>query len=177
MSRPEPMGEARCREILEVEPGAGLEEIRRAHAFLKGLYAAGTNGLPSMDEFDPAVQARILDEVEAAFLELCGLLDAPRPPSRPAQVPAQEPDRMLDGAALRRMRESAGLTLERMAAETNVRVTYLEALEEERYRDLPSAGVIVRGYLTAYLAALGLNAEASVADYVLRYQRWHGKTS
>ncbi|WP_306599897.1 RodZ family helix-turn-helix domain-containing protein [Geothrix sp. 21YS21S-2] len=167
------MGEARCRELLEVDAGAGLDEIRRAHTFLKGLYSG--SGLPSMDEFGPAAQARVLAEVEAAYAELCGILDAPHPPPRPLPAPAREPDRILDGPALKRTREAAGVTLDRMAAETNVRLAYLEALEEERFRDLPSAAVIVRGYLTAYLAALGLGAGATVADYALRFQRWQGK--
>jgi hypothetical protein len=175
MSRPEPYGEARCREILELEPGAGLDEVRRAHTFLHNLYAPG-GGLnaPAMDEFDEAEQARILAEVEAAFVELCGLLDTPFPPPRPARAEAPE-DRILDGAGLRHVREAAGYDLERLAAETNVRAAFLEALEDERFRDLPSAAVIVRGYLTASFAALGLSAEASVADYVLRFQRWQGK--
>ena len=62
-----------------------------------------------------------------------------------------------------------------MAAETSVRLAYLEALEEERFPDLPTAAVIVRGYLAAFLATLGLEAGPSVADYVQRFQRWQGK--
>ncbi|BDU73614.1 helix-turn-helix domain-containing protein [Mesoterricola silvestris] len=168
-----PFGEARCREILEVDPGAGLDEIRRAHTFLKGLYAGST--LPTMDEFDPEAQARVLAEVEAAFAELCGLLDGPQPPPRPVPAPARDPGGVLDGPALRRTREAAGFTLERMAGETHVRISYLQALEEESFLDLPSAAVIVRGYLTAYFAALGQDPGGTVADYVQRFQRWQGK--
>ncbi len=168
-----PLGEARCREILEVDAGCGLDDVRRAYTFLKGLYSG--SGLPAMDEFEPEAQARILAEVEAAYAELCGILDAPQPAPRPVPEAVREPGRALDGPALRRAREAAGFTLERMAAETNVRGAYLEALEEERFRDLPSAAVIVRGYLTAYLAALGLDPGTTVADYAQRFQGWRGK--
>ena len=173
-----PRGEAWCRQMLEVGPGDGLEEIRRAYAFLKGLYAPGSALLaaPTMDEFAPEVQAGVLEDVEAAFAELCGLFEAAQPPMPAVRPPRPDPDRLLDGAGLRRLRESQGFTLERLATETSVRQPYLEALEEERFRDLPSAAVIVRGYLTACFAALDTSAEASVSDYVRRYQQWQGKS-
>ena len=172
-----PLGEARCRELLEVGPEASQEEIRRAYAFLKDLYAPGSALLaaPAMDEFAPEVQAALLAEIEAAYRELCGLKEAAAFLPAPARPALPDPDRVLDGPGLRRLREAQGFSLERMANETSVRQMYLEALEEERFRDLPSAAVIVRGYLTACFAALGMSAEASVADYVGRYQRWQGK--
>lgn len=169
-----PLGEARCRAILEVAPDASLEEIRRAHGFLRALYAPGSSVLPAMDEFDPARQARVLAEIEAAFLELSAQLETAQaaPPPRPRP---QDPDRVLDGAGMRKVREDAGFSLDHLAAETSVRASHLQALEEERFADLPSAAVIVRGYLTAYFAALNVAGDASVADYVKRFLKWQGK--
>jgi hypothetical protein len=170
-------GEAKCREILEVGPEATMEEIRRAHAFLKALYAPDGSGdpAPSMDEFAPHIRARILCEVEEAYQELCGLEEAAQPPPPPVRPAPPDPDQILDGPALGRLREAAGFSLERLGAETNVRPQYLEALEDERFADLPSPPVVVRGYLTAYLAALGLEAGATVGDYVNRFQRWQAR--
>ena len=165
------LGETRCREILEVAPDAGLDEVRRSYGFLRGLYGPGASvlGAAGMDEFSPEAQARVLAEVEAAYLELCGLLETAAPPPPPRRIlPA--PDQILDGPGLRRVREAAGFTLEYLAAETSVRQAFLAALEEERFNDLPAAAVIVRGYLTAYLAALGMDSEATVIDYVRRCQ-------
>jgi hypothetical protein len=148
-----------------VGPEAGPDEVRRAYLFLRGLYAEGSALLPdlSMDEFDPKVQARVLEDIEAAHAELCPLLE----PAPPAPGPAR--------AGLRALRESAGYSLDILASETSVRRSYLEALEEERFPDLPSAAVIVRGYLTAYLSALGAPSEATVQDYVRRFQARQGK--
>ncbi|BDU77472.1 helix-turn-helix domain-containing protein [Mesoterricola sediminis] len=171
------LGEAKCREILEVDASAGLEEIRRAHAFLRALYGGGDSPfpMPSMDEFSPEARARVLEEVEAAFQELCSLVE-PAPPPPPAARPrAPEPRGILDGPALRALRESQGLTLEHLAQETSIRIPFLAALEAERFQDLPGAAVIVRGYLTAYLAALGVDAEATVADYARRCQAAQGR--
>jgi hypothetical protein len=166
-------GEAQCREILEVGPEATHEDIRRSYLFLKELYAPGSTLLaaPLMDEFAPGTQARILAELETAYQELRELAEAARPAPPPTpQAPAQDPGRYLDGPALRGLREARGFNLEHMAAETSVRLAYLTALEEERFGELPAAAVIVRGYLTAYLAALGLEAPAAVAEYVRRGQ-------
>jgi hypothetical protein len=172
-----PYGEARCLEILELEAGASKDDIRRAYGFLKALYAPGETGdmAATMDEFAPHIRARILSEVEAAYLELCGLEEAAQPPPPPVRPVLPDPSQVLDGPALGRLREAAGFTLERLGAETSVRLHYLEALEEERFADLPSPPVIVRGYLAAYLAALGLEAEATLNDYVKRFQKWQGK--
>lgn len=170
------LGEARCREILEVGPGAGPDEIHRAYQFLRHLYAEGGLAAPSMDEFSGEAMEQVRLEVEAAYRELCEALE-PERPAPPAVRPAlPDPSLVLDGAGLRRLREAQGFTLERLAAETSVRAAYLEALEDERFRDLPGAAVIVRGYLTAWFAALGMDGERSVADYVRRFQAWHGKS-
>jgi len=170
------LGESRCREILEVGPEAGREEIRASYLLLKSLYAPGsTGGLPSMDEFSPQAQAGILAEIEEAYGELSGRRETVAPAPAPVPVPALAPGEILDGPGLGRIRAAAGFTLEQMGAETSVRPTYLAALEEERFLDLPSAAVIVRGYLTAYLAALGVASDASVASYVQRFQRWQAK--
>ncbi|GEM_PF-1287342 len=177
MTAREPLGEARCREILEVGPEATQEDIRRAYIFLRGLYAPDSPALaaPSMDEFDPLVVARILAEVEAAYAELCERQEAALPAPLPVRTVVSEPDHALDGPSMRALREAGGFTLERLASETSIRLAYLEALEEERFRDLPSAPVIVRGYLTAYLAALGVGGEATITGYVHRFQMWQGK--
>jgi hypothetical protein len=122
-----------------------------------------------MDEFSEEAREAVLEEVERAFQELSALLEpaAAKPPAE--RRPAPEPDRILDGPGLRALREGQGLTLEEMSAETSIRPGFLEALEQERFKDLPSATVIVRGYLTAYLSALGVAGEATVADYVRRF--------
>jgi cytoskeletal protein RodZ len=86
-----------------------------------------------------------------------------------------EPQQLVDGTALRCAREAAGLTLEHVMAETNVRLDYLLALEEERFQDLPSAPVYVRGYLTNYLTAIGLMSERVVYEYMNRHLKWQAK--
>lgn len=68
------------------------------------------------------------------------------------------------GQRLRAAREAKGLTLVQAEEATRIRRDYLQALEEERYDALPGA-VYVRGFLRNYAAYLGLDAQATLAEY------------
>ncbi len=69
------------------------------------------------------------------------------------------------GMRLREARESAGLTLEEVAARLRLRLELVRALEEDDYKQLPSAA-FVSGYLRSYARLLDLPAEDIVAAYV-----------
>lgn len=73
-----------------------------------------------------------------------------------------------DGARLRRARLRRGLEIEGVAEVTKVNPTYLRFLEEERFADLP-ARVYVRGFLMAYAACVGLDANAVAKSYLERF--------
>ena len=68
------------------------------------------------------------------------------------------------GRALKAIRESRGLTITDLAETTRVRAAYLKALEEMRLDQLPSRPFTI-GYVRAYAAALGLDAEAAVERF------------
>ena len=60
------------------------------------------------------------------------------------------------GERLRRARLDVGKTLEQVAAETKIQHWILEALEREDFSGVPG-GVFIRGYLTAFARAVGLD--------------------
>jgi cytoskeletal protein RodZ len=60
------------------------------------------------------------------------------------------------GDLLRRSRQQLNLTLDDIQAATHIQRRYLEALEEERFENLPDQ-VVGRGFLRAYAAALKLD--------------------
>jgi len=68
------------------------------------------------------------------------------------------------GEALRAARDTSGVTLEQASAVTKIRVTYLQALEDERF-DVVGGAVYVKGFLREYAAFLGLDPEPLVAAY------------
>jgi cytoskeletal protein RodZ len=70
------------------------------------------------------------------------------------------------GEHLRRERELRGVTLEEIAAATRIAPRFLEALENERWDQLPG-GAFNRGFIRSVARFLGLDEENMVAEYAL----------
>jgi cytoskeleton protein RodZ len=68
------------------------------------------------------------------------------------------------GASFKRARESAGLTLEKIAADTRISTRFLAAIENEEFHLLPG-GVFNRGFIRSYAERVGLNPERALSDY------------
>jgi cytoskeletal protein RodZ len=75
------------------------------------------------------------------------------------------------GAELREQRQRLSLALETIAEKTKIRRAYLQAIEEERFGDLPAA-VFVRGFLREYARCLGLPGEDLTRMYMKRHRDW-----
>jgi len=73
-------------------------------------------------------------------------------------------DKRTFGEHLRREREMRGVSLDEVSQSTRIGVKFLEALEDERWKDLPG-GVFNRGFLRSIARYLGLDEEALVAEY------------
>lgn len=59
-----------------------------------------------------------------------------------------------------------GVSLEEIAAATRISTRFLEALENERWEELPG-GVFNRGFIRSVARFLGLDEDALVAEYAL----------
>lgn len=68
------------------------------------------------------------------------------------------------GEQLRRAREDAGLTLHHVADQTKIQQWILAAIERDDLSHVPG-GVFIRGYLTSFARAVGLDGEQIWADY------------
>jgi len=68
------------------------------------------------------------------------------------------------GRRLRVQRQSRGIEVERIAAQLHLRVAAVEALEQDRYQDLPGP-VFVAGYLRNYARLLGLDPEPLIGAF------------
>ena len=73
------------------------------------------------------------------------------------------------GALLKNRRNELGLSLADIAARTNIRITYLNALEEDRYEALPGEAYH-SGFLRSYAGVLGLEAGSLL-------QQWRNETA
>lgn len=76
------------------------------------------------------------------------------------------------GERLRQAREAKGLSLHAVEEATHIRSVFLQALEEERFADLPG-DVYARGFVKTYANYLGLDAQ----DLLQRYRQAVGATS
>jgi hypothetical protein len=76
----------------------------------------------------------------------------------------ERPGEMRIGEALTEARRRAGLDLATVADRTKIRSRYLDALEGERWDELPSRAY-GKGFLRTYAELLGLDAETLVDEY------------
>ncbi len=68
------------------------------------------------------------------------------------------------GATLRNRREEKGITLEEAQENTFILKRYLEAIEEEKWNELPGEAYTI-GYLRVYSSFLGLDPEPIIASF------------
>ncbi|HEU4403305.1 MAG TPA: helix-turn-helix domain-containing protein [Candidatus Polarisedimenticolia bacterium] len=130
----------------------------------------------------PPPATRVQDEPNSASLQSPHAAQPP-PTIQPSPVPAPvawpapsdlDASRPLpaSGPDLRDERQRQRQALETIAEKTKIRPTHLQAIEEERFADLP-ASVFVRGFLKEYARCLGLPAEEVCRLYMKRHQDWH----
>ena len=106
----------------------------------------------------------------------------PRPPAKgedPATLtvrppmPDLTPKTEFSGPLLRQIREAVGVELREIAERSKIGMAYLQALEGEVWNKLP-APVYVRGFLSEYARALGLDADRVKQTYLDRYRAARG---
>lgn len=102
---------------------------------------------------------------------------SPPPPTQPAQpepTPLEldlGPDTEFTGALLRQVREARGVSLRDITARTKIGTTYLTAIEEEDFANLPAL-VYTRGFVGEVAKFLGLDHRQVVKTYVARYKKF-----
>jgi cytoskeleton protein RodZ len=69
------------------------------------------------------------------------------------------------GEKLRREREKRSITLDQISESTKIGTRMLQALEEDRFSQLPG-GIFNKGFVRAYARHLGLDEDQTVADYL-----------
>ncbi len=124
----------------------------------------------------PAVAGTAVAEVTVPGTAVAGTaavaVEDPPPPA-PTLPPESPRPIATSGAELREERLHQHLTLEGIAEQTKIRRAYLQAIEEERFADLPAA-VFVRGFLREYARCLGHPGDEVMRRYMKRYQDWQG---
>jgi curved DNA-binding protein CbpA len=193
-----PLDEQDHYEVLEIPRTARLEEVERAFHLARATYAEDSLALYSIFESDGA--AVIRDRIETAYRVLSNaqarreydemmfgaseVIREPEPSSGPEysssaevyeemEAEAEEGGQIFDGPGLRRARLRRGIELDQIAEITKISCTNLRYLEDEKFGDLP-ASVYVRGFVTAYARAIGLDPKRVVSGYMARVEEVRG---
>jgi len=74
-----------------------------------------------------------------------------------------------NGTVLQQIRKIKSVTLEELSQITCIRITYLQAIEDENFSKFTSE-IYLKGYLLCYIEALQLPKEQVLTDYVLLYK-------
>ena len=156
--------------LLDLDDNATVQEAERAYHKMKALYAEGslaTYSLITTDQRD-----EMLDSIERAFMriarEIKSQSSTPESPVTPENAASPDPLKPGEsiGAYLKNRRENLGMTLRDVAAQTKIRSTYLDHIENERLSELP-APVYLRGFVLEFARVLGLpDPESFTAGYL-----------
>ena len=80
-------------------------------------------------------------------------------------------DTEYSGGLLKRVRESAGASVEDLAELTKISKRYVRAIENNQFELLPAA-VYVRGFVAEYAKALGLDPNKVASSFMTLYRRY-----
>lgn len=97
----------------------------------------------------------------------------PRAALARADTPIVGTDTPITGEILKRVRESKGVTLKEISDKTRIGRRNLEALEEERFDELPDAKIYIRGFVRCLALELGLDPERVTTSYLVRWDHWY----
>lgn len=187
-------------EMLEVPPTASFEDIRRANRRIRDIYGAESVAISGLyDPVNLEAVHRRLDLAYTSLMDAQKRKEydmelfpdgVPMPvtptdalPVRPATkvddpatlfvrppMPELAPHTEYSGPMLRQIREAIGVELREIAERSKIGMPYLHALERDEFSKLPAA-VYVRGFLSEYARALGLDAERVKQTYLARFRQ------
>lgn len=168
-------------DILELSQDASLSDIKKAYLQLKELYSKDSIVMsPLIDEFSEETKINILDQIEDAYRRLLDYLEKEKDKKVvPVEKVSSEEEMVrkeiatlteFSGKALRDIREKLRIGLYEITMATNIRMGYLEDIENEKFDALPPE-VYLKGFLTDYARYLRLDHKKVVDDYVARLRK------
>ncbi len=169
-------------EILGIEPGADIGQVRRAYRHRRSLYEPAA--LATYNLLDDEEREGMVDRIEEAYRRIIGselpaAPQAPPPTFKPDAanevVIGNAPDPLSEpGAHLRFYRTAKGFTLHQIAVETKIGVAILEQIENEDFEALP-APAFVRGHVHQFARELKLPDAYEFAKFYLTKMQGGGE--
>jgi hypothetical protein len=171
-------------EILGLEPGADIGQVRRAYRHRRTLYEPAA--LATYNLLDDEEREGMADRIEEAYRRIVGTeppaASKEQPPAGNQAVPTEvvigdAPDPISEpGAHLRFHRTAKGITLHQIAVETKIGVTILEQIENEDFEALP-APAFVRGHVHQFARELKMADAYDFAKFYLSKMQGGGQNT
>jgi flagellar biosynthesis protein FlhG len=188
-------------ELLEIYPGASEEEVRRALKQIKewfgpdGLAGQGSCTVAQREDYQRRAEeahAKLLDRSKRRQYDRSNFPDgfaaarehrdqertsiagtvAATHDSLPEVVLSD--DQFVDGVFMGEVRRERNVELTDISNRAKISISYLKAIEEERFEDLPAA-VFVRGFVTEFARFLKINPRRAVTDFMAKYEAFAHK--
>lgn len=193
---PPPTDEQNLYELLEIYPGASEEEVRRGLKRIRDLFGHGALAMSGVcSDAQRETYQRKAEEAHATLVDRVRRREYDRatfPEGFPFSLvggPMQRPglaervtrphetlprvevpdDQLVDGAFLGKVRRQRGIELVDISNRARVSISYLEAIEEERFEALPAA-VYTRGFVTEFARYLKIDPARAAADFMAKYE-------
>ncbi|MBN2801577.1 MAG: helix-turn-helix domain-containing protein [Deltaproteobacteria bacterium] len=188
-------------ELLEIYPGASEEEVRRAYKQIKtwfGIDGIAVRGLcPEKErtEFQKLADfahSQLVDKSKRRKYDkdnfpngfsVTGDSDIKPRESIAGKVAATHDslprielaeDQFVGGHFLGEIRKKHNVELVDISNRAKIAVRYLQAIEEERYKDLPAA-VFTRGFVTEFARFLKIDSHRAASDFMTAYTEYFKK--
>jgi curved DNA-binding protein CbpA len=157
-------------EILELDENATFVEVTRAYGFLKKLYSKDNSFTVAyaLEDFSVERKEQVLKEIDKAYFKLKEYFLLVKQEAK-KELPELSGNQFFSGEFLRKLRKEMAVSVKEISTQTNIRKTYIRAIEEEDFNSLPPA-VYTRGFVKAYAEFLGLPSEKVVNDYMKRFK-------
>lgn len=189
--------------LLELDPGAGHDSIRRrykkllqqfdpASAIVYGLYTADEARALVADieqayhtltrpDAHTAPSGHLFPEGHPSLRRATErTIAAPRITPRRVQNPLtlihHPDDAPIRGGVLQRVRSALGVRLEDIADQTKIGMFALRCIEADQYGDLP-AKVYLKGFLRQIAQQLDLDPDRVTRDYLAGYEAWEAEST
>lgn len=193
-----PLDQMNYYEVLEIDVGAGDDDIRRGYKRMRELYHEDSlAGYSLLRHHDVEQMRQRIQEAYDTLLdpktrrpydlslnhdevnpdrptEVEVLIPPPPPPPPEEEIPLDidiTPETEFTGELLRRIRLARGVELRAITARTKIGTTYLTAIEDEDFDALP-AMVYTKGFVGEMAKYLGLDHKQVVTTYSKRFKKY-----
>lgn len=168
-------------DILELNPGATISEIKKAFLRLKKIYSADSSVIsPIAKDFSKRKRRDIIKRLDSAYTHLIPLLKKERQKPKGSdhlsiasdeQEKEKEKRSAFSGQVLKQIRKKLGVQLYEVSLDTKIRQEILKNIEHEKYELLPPK-VYLKGHLRNYASYLSLNPKKVTNDYIRKFEEW-----